>query len=48
MLTTHNYQLAYAERQEMFVNPIANEGIGVGPEGDFRDHLGPRSMQERP
>ena len=47
MPTAHKSQLAYADRQEMFVNPLANDGIGFDPEGDFRGHLGLRSMQER-
>src|SRR5215203_6869777 len=47
MPIAHKSQLAYADRQEMIVNPIANDGIGFDPEGDFRGHLGLRSMQER-
>src|SRR5215203_402711 len=47
MPIAHKPRLGYAERQEMFVNPIADYGINFDQEGNFRGHLGPRSIQER-
>src|SRR5918995_2726739 len=39
MPTAHKPRLGYAERQELFVNPISNEGIDFVREGGFRGLL---------
>src|SRR5918999_1167372 len=45
MPTAHKSQLAYADRQEICVKLIANDGMSFHPKGDFRGHLGLRSIR---